>query len=85
MAQEQQNNSAITDGVVGENQVTGQDEARIIDRARDHQARWIREAIEISKVKRQEMIKNAKTYTLSHLYDTLFSAAMIPGGELSVW
>jgi len=73
---EQQNTSAITDHVVKENHVIGWDEASILGREGNRSARWIRESIEIRKhdIQGHTMNRDAETYTLSHLYDALFSA-----------
>ena len=76
---EQQNKSAITDHVVKENHVIGWDEGREGNRS----ARWIRESIEIRKqdIQGHTMNRDAGTYTLSHLYDALFSATVTSCGE----
>jgi len=69
--------------VVKENNVVGWDEANILGREGNRSARWIRESIEICKQDIQEhtMNRDAGTYTLSHLYDALFSAAATSCGE----
>jgi len=80
---EQQNKSAITDHVVKENHVIGWDEASILGREGNRSARWIRESIEIRKqdIQGHTMNRDAGTYTLSHLYDALFSATATSCGE----
>ena len=80
---EQQNKSAITDHVVKESHVIGWDEASILDREGNRSARWIRESIEIRKqdIQGHAMNRDAGTYTLSHLYDALFSATATSRGE----
>jgi len=68
--------AAITDHVVKENHVIGWDEASIL-------GRWIGESIEIRKqdIQGDTMNRDAGTYTLSHLYDALFSATATSCGE----
>jgi len=80
---EQQNKSAITDHVVKKNHVIGWDEASILGREDNRWARWIRESIEIRKqdIQGHTMNRDAGTYTLSHLYDALFSATATSCGE----
>jgi len=81
---EQQNKSAITDHVVKENHVIGWDEASILGREGNRSARWIRESIEIRKqdIQGHTTNRDAGTYTLSQLYDALFSATATSCGKI---
>ena len=62
--------------VVKENHAIGWDEASILGREGNRSARWVRESIEIRKqdIQGHTTNRDAGTYTLSHLYDAIFSA-----------
>jgi len=77
----EQSKSAITDHAARQNHVINWNEAKIIGRESDRMTRWIREAVSIRKEEKNTMNRDEGAYHLSHVYDTLLSAATSSGEQ----
>ena len=71
----EQNKSALTDHASQDNHMINWPAVTVLDREYYRSTRWIKEAVDIQKQRRQSLNRDEGSYTLSHTYDRFLATS----------